>query len=182
MSSILHDVIEFELPGIFKSLIYWGVLLFILNFFIWTPLVQWSASYTPKVTATPISHVVAVIANNSKQTAQTISSSAYESLSTDMPTLKPNKYGWPVTFERQKQTDPQGAYFATLNFGYGDFPAVYINADQWKKGGGHITVGAMPDQGEHYTVFTYKGTSTQIYYDRITNQVYSMVRDPQILS
>jgi hypothetical protein len=105
-----------------------------------------------------------------------------ETIVSDIPELARNKQ-YPTTFTRSN-SDPEGAYFSTLNFGgpAGDFPAVYLNVKAWKMGGGRIIkITDWPSVGLYYTVYTNKGSSAQLLYSKKMNVVYSMIDDPQLL-
>lgn len=94
--------------------------------------------------------------------------------------LKPSKQ-YPVPFTRDPGKDPAGAYFNMgVDVGYGPFPAVYIVPDVWQQAGGRIIISKAPNI-VYYTVYTQKGTSSSLQYDRQHNIVYSVEENPEIL-
>lgn len=94
--------------------------------------------------------------------------------------LKPSKQ-YPVPFTRNPGKDPAGAYFnMNVDVGFGPFPAVYITPDVWEQAGGRVVIGKAPNI-VYYTVYTPKGTSSSLEYDRQHNIIYSVDENPGIL-
>jgi hypothetical protein len=151
--------------------------------YLWGQLVAYDKSLHPTPTVNPAAFITPSVQPGTPTVTLIPMSSNTQTITSDLPDLRRNKQ-YPVTFTRNTNTDPKGAYFATLNFNgpAGDFPSVYLNVQEWRAGGGRIIkISDWPTLGLYYTVYTYKGTSQQLLYDRHLNVIYSMVDNPTIL-
>ncbi len=174
--SWLVDLIVFEHKAIIKS-IFWAAVIIAVPLLLWSVAITWSQNYEASRHPVAIVSVMPGVVNPSA----TAVAPMVQALTIDNPALKRN-HQFPTVFIRDINKDPVGAFFADLNFGTGPFPGVYINTDIWEKAGGRIVAtNKMPINSLYYTVFTYKGTSQQVIYDRQHNIVYSMEENPDIM-
>jgi hypothetical protein len=178
---MLDGAVEF-IEACFKELVMIAGIVLIgvmIGGYAWGQLVDYSQSHH-QPTVNPV--VFPSIAPGQPTATLITNANNKELITSDIPELSRNKQ-YPTTFSRTN-SDPAGAYFTTLNFGgpAGDFPAVYLNVKNWKAGGGRIMkVDDWPTLGLYYTVYTTKGSSQQLLYDKHLNIVYSMVDDPVLL-
>jgi hypothetical protein len=171
--SWIVDLVVFQHKRIFKSMFWIGIICFGI-FAVWGYAVSWSLneSAAPPINNNPVVSTPAGVV---------VTPLPMDIINVDNEVLKRNGV-YPVPFQHDLMNDPVGAYFANLNFGLGPFPAVYILPDKWIRSGGRIVqVNSMPVSGFYYSVFTSKGTSSQVIYDKQKNIVYSMVDTPEIL-
>jgi hypothetical protein len=173
------DFLVLEYRNIIKSLV-WIFIPLALIMCLWSGAVTLSMNYAESIdqqAPAPIINMNATLTPTPAAPAAPV-----DVITVDSDALKRNVQ-YPTQFTRTEK-DPTGAYYnMSLNFGTGPFPGVYIVYDKWAKAGGRIVhVNAMPTSAFYYTVFTNKGTSNQVIYDRQKNVVYSMVKDPEIFS
>jgi hypothetical protein len=179
---MLDNAVEF-LVSCSKELFQIGIIVLVavmIGGWGWGQLVAYDNSLHPTATPKPAGAMIPAGVPTVTLIPKTTVST--QTITSDLPELARNKQ-YPVTFTRQS-TDPKGAYFATLNFNtpLGDFPGVYLNVQEWRAGGGRIIkISDYPTVGLYYNVYTYKGTSQQVLYDKHLNVVYSMVDNPAIL-
>jgi len=171
--SWIVDLIIFEHKAIIKS-IFWCAVFVAVPLLLWSAAITWSANYEAA------HHQLAIpIAPNGIVPSATAAAPVVQAITIDNPALKRNMQ-FPAVFTRDPDKDPVGAYYADLNFGTGPFPGVYLT-DVWQKAGGRIVVIKDWPNIIYYSVFTYKGTSNQVIYDRQHNIVYSIVENPEIM-
>ncbi len=184
MTGGLLDALIIHHKSLMKSALW---VCFILAFIIVIPamacngLYNWAIDYHRNYQAA--NNPPSTEAIGSPTTGPTATPGPLDSITVDTDALKRNN-PYPVQFSRDPGKDPKGAYYnMALNFGLGPFPGVYIVPDAWRKAGGRVVITpTIPENYIYYNVFTNKGTSSSMKYDRQKNIVYTMSEENPILS